>query len=141
VTKQEIEILQNFVNEAIMVPFKSKGRDWQGWDCWGMITHLFKRFDIVIPVESKDYCEMTGEEAMAEIENHSRFLSEWREVFKGDEKPGDVILIRADPLHVGVVLDNGLMLHTGRDTGTVVSRYLQSLWSKRIIGFYRHAKY
>ena len=56
-----------------------------------------------------------------------------------DPQPGDAILIRSlDPRwHIGVVCEDGWMLHSREGAGVAKERYNSFPWKARIEGFYR----
>ena len=60
----------------------------------------------------------------------------------GDEHPGDGVLLRVmgRPIHVGVVVARGWMLHIEKNCDSLIERYAGgSRWERRVLGFYRHA--
>lgn len=88
------------------IPYVSKGRDFRGVDCWGLLYLFYKtELGIDIPSFSSDYrnSDRVAYEKMVECSDHFRG---WREV----EKPQsmDVALFRIGPLfHVGVFVQKG----------------------------------
>jgi cell wall-associated NlpC family hydrolase len=65
----------------------------------------------------------------------------WQAVAAGSEQLGDAILLRivGRPIHVGVVIAPGRMLHTEQTTGAVIEGYTGRKWAQRVSGFYRWA--
>ncbi len=133
--------LEEFTARAIRVPFMDKGRDWDCWDCWGMIF-LFHRevLSVTLPSYTEDY-----QDAGHSVESRQRLstliktnMGAWRRVERPE--PGDVVLLNIGgrPIHVGLALGGGLMMHTERKINTVIERLDSPMWAKRIEGFYRY---
>jgi len=58
-----------------------------------------------------------------------------------DAREGDVLLIRADPWHVGVVVEPGSMIHSysGDGYGTaIIENYTGPRWGLNVRGIYRY---
>ena len=134
--------LTEFIARAILVPFVNKGRDWHGWDCWGMLR-LFH--DRVLRIDLPDYSE-SYTDAGHSAESRERLatlfqtgLTSWRAV--SEPEPGDGVLLNIGgrPIHVGLAIGEGRMLHTSRRINTVIERLDAPMWARRIEGFYRHA--
>jgi cell wall-associated NlpC family hydrolase len=64
----------------------------------------------------------------------------WSEVDPGQECPGDVLLLRLRglPIHVGLLVAKGWMLHTREATGSVLERLDGLAWGRRVLGTYRY---
>mgnify|MGYP001037211067 CR=1 FL=1 len=55
-----------------------------------------------------------------------------------DPQEGDVVLMRGEQWHVGVVVKKGSMLHAAPPDGrAVIERYNSLHWKSRVKGFYR----
>ena len=69
-----------------------------------------------------------------------RNLPDWVSVKLGDEEPGDCLLMRLKgiPVHIGVVVERGVMLHTHSGMNSVIERYDALRWERRITGVYRY---
>jgi cell wall-associated NlpC family hydrolase len=64
----------------------------------------------------------------------------WLEVERGVEQAGDVVLLRLRglPVHVGIIVARGWMLHVEAKVDSVVERFDGLEWRNRILGIYRH---
>lgn len=128
----------SWTNDYIGLPFKSKGRDRDGLDCWGLFRLVHKeQLNILHPSYEETY-----EEANANPMVGSAFTkgleSGWRRVL--DAKPFDVVIlsIAGKPFHCGVVVENGRMLHIMRGSDAIVEPYTNRYWGRRVEGIYRY---
>jgi cell wall-associated NlpC family hydrolase len=119
------------------IPFVDGGRGRDGLDCWGLVRLVLReRFGAEVPdlEVTGGTCPpaAVGEAAVSE-------LPRWREIRAGQERPGDVVLLRLNghPTHVGVVVLRGTMLHCLAGCDSCVEHYLGPLWSRRLVGIYR----
>lgn len=120
------------------IPYVSTGRNPAvGLDCWGLVVHasavLFQR-------ELPDYRGYANacdhEQTTVLFEERSK----WQRIAKGDEIPGDVLLLRlaGHPVHAGLVVGDNLMLHTLTGRNATLERYDSlSPWYHRWEGVYR----
>jgi len=116
------------------------GRDKSGVDCWGLIVVLNKELrNIDIPdypsivLSGLDTCEKTSGELKKQLGSQNLF----HEV--NTPEYGDAVLINVmgNPLHIGFVLDDSMMLHTGRKHGVVTENFRGMKWKSKIAGIYR----
>lgn len=131
--------LIGFIKKAAGVPFKDHGRDFTGWDCWGLVVQAYHDcFQIDLP-GYEHVSALSSQEVWELFEKHSR---SWKPVLWGHESPGDVILLRHGlwPCHVGLIVRKGLMLHADLNCDTCVAPYNTGLWKTRIIEIFRHAE-
>ena len=121
-----------FAERAIDVPFVDRGRDWSGWDCWGLCVVAYRElFGMELP--DVDYASAFDSRGNGEI------LAREREQFRATATPriGDIALMLRGryPIHAGLVGIGGKILHCEEKIGTV-HEPIQRL---RIEGFYQHA--
>lgn len=128
------------VDRYIGVPFLNHGRSLDGCDCWGLVRLvLFEKFDIITP----SFAEVYGDSHKDRTEIADALGSErmtWTLVTPGEERPGDVVLLRIYglPVHMGIVTEPPKMLHVDRAMPATIEFYDRTPWSTRIDGFYRH---
>jgi cell wall-associated NlpC family hydrolase len=126
--------------KALAVPFVDKGRDYTGWDCYGVVYRFFMDVrGINLPSYSSDYTD-TGDSAESRQELSDLIASKkgrWELVQKPE--PMDVVLftLGGQPIHVGLVIDKKSFLHCERKVGTVVESLNSIAWKKRTEGVYR----
>lgn len=122
------------------VPFKEKGRDRSGLDCWGVV-HLGLRecFGVEVPSYVNEYKTIKDQKHLAEL--IGTYLPEWKPVDIRHVKAGDVALLEMDgrPIHVGLVYKRGWMVHIEANINVCSERYNSKAWGNgRLIGIYRH---
>lgn len=123
-------------------PYLDKGRDTNGWDCYGLFRYVkYERQGILLPSYDDKYTSATDTATVAPALD-ARHGAEWAAVGLGDEHEGDgvVFVIGGRPLHCGYVTEPGIMLHALRGRGTCLERYTSPLWQNRIEGIYRWQK-
>lgn len=123
----------------IGLPFKGHGRDRSGLDCWGLVRLVLgEQYGFALPSLAAEY-KSTGEarRIASLVESQLPF---WREIEAGKEKTGDVIVLRlkGQPMHVGLVVGDGAMLHIEQGINSAIERYAAPRWQDRIFGFYRY---
>ena len=126
------------MEQLIGIPYKDKGRDFDGCDCWGL-ARLFNKL-----ILDKDIPDYSGIYLGAEDVNSVASAIEcnkgnWTEVTYDTLRPGDVILIRGTDYiaHVGVHLRGSDMLHTMKGRDSVKENFLSHKWKHKIEGYYR----
>lgn len=124
----------------IGLPFKDHGRDRSGLDCWGLARLvLAEQFGIALPSYVHEYDRTTETARIGALIAREALL--WQAVPAGTEILGDLILLRLNgqPMHIGLVLGDGQMLHIEWNINSVIERYRESRWSRRTSGFYRYS--
>lgn len=142
-----------WVAEYVGLPFKVHGRHRDGVDCWGLVRLvLAERFRIEVPIYADGYAGAGREDAREIGRLIEERMGPWRavvvrqahdeELAFGAERPGDALLIRqwGQPMHVGLVVAFGWMLHVQAGIDASVERYDGVRWAKRVIGIYRQAE-
>ena len=128
--------------DYVGLPCKDGGRDRQGLDCYGLLRLVINdRFAGAVPeYEGIAYRSGADKDRLAALMDERVRL--WMPIRVGEEQPGDGILLRVmgRPIHVGVVVAKGWMLHVEKDCDSVLERFsADSRWERRVLGFYRHA--
>ncbi len=132
--------LNEFIDKALRAPFKTKGRDYSGFDCYGLMQCAYK--DVLVrelPSYVDEYVDAGDTEASRRvIEDHILAAKHnWEQV----EKPQamDVVLFRFGNTrtHLGLMVDDKSFLHCEKRIGTVIERLDSAKWKKRAEGVYR----
>ena len=126
-------------SKYIGIPYKPRGRDkTDGLDCWGLIHVVLKEvFNINVP-SYDEYDDTENWAAMAGVIR--RHVTDWRKINTEFVRPGDVVLMRmrGEPLHVGVIIGPGQMLHILKGINSVIERHDGVMWKHRVLGIYRY---
>lgn len=133
----------------IGIPFSDLGRSQNGCDCWGLVRLvLAQRCGLELPSLATSYESEAKSDAVARSIDSARISGEWRFIVAGHEREFDVAEMITpmrlgtawcfSPLHVGIVVSQGWLLHTERETGSLLCRYKEQGINKRIAGFWRH---
>ena len=109
---------REFCRRAVPVPFLEHGRDYEGWDCWGLVWCAYRDvLGIDLPRYDADYDSTTDMRSLRRI-----FAAECNAIYREIPcRTGAVALIvrRRSEVHVGVVVNRDV-LHTEADIGTVL---------------------
>ncbi|WP_321991536.1 NlpC/P60 family protein [Marispirochaeta aestuarii] len=122
------------ITKYIQIPYKDRGRDEQGVDCYGLVR-LFYQNEYGIDLPELNYYS-------AELDNR-QLIDASKPTLKAEEvldpEQGDIVLIALgmDPSHVGIYLDGGFVLHTSAHYGTCCERIDGWRLRNRIRGIYR----
>ncbi len=130
--------LPAWVSRYIGLPFVEHGRTAAGVDCWGVIRLcLSEQFGLELPSYVDGYASTTEHEVLGRLIPSQ--MAPWREV-TGHERAGDVALlrVRGAPMHVGLVVAPGWMLHIESGIDSMVERYDGVRWAQRLLGIFRH---
>lgn len=127
------------LQQLLGVPFKDKGRDLSGFDCWGLVRYvLLHEFGIEVPSYTENYQTWKDVEEIAALVQGQSLG--WQDIPVPAAQPGDVLILRilGRPWHVGVITDRPWFMHADYTNGTVRARYDSLQWQKRIVGVSRH---
>jgi murein DD-endopeptidase / murein LD-carboxypeptidase len=132
--------LPSWVSDYVGVPYATRGRDRHGCDCWGLVALVLReRFGADLP-EYLGADWYRGQDPQRVGRDALAFAARFSPVEPGAERTGDGVLIRmrAAPLHVGIVIVPGVMLHCHEEADACVESYRSLTWERRIVGFYRY---
>lgn len=129
-----------WIKEYIGIPYESCGRKREGADCWGLVRMILReRFDIEVPMynEYTDSEDFSSSERVIKDKTES---GEWDQVSFENARAGDVVVLRVRgyPIHVGLYLGKGRMIHILRKIKSVVEDLRTPQWKFRVIGYYRY---
>ena len=134
------ENINYFAALAQGVPFKDRGRDLSGWDCWGLIVNAYRDcFDLRLP----DLQGVSALDAALVGAAFAEGCKDWREVEPGREQAGDVALFHRGrwPCHAGLVIKQGQVLHVDAEIKeTCIEFFNRGILRRRLAGIFRHEK-
>jgi cell wall-associated NlpC family hydrolase len=109
-----------------------------GYNCWGLFAAVQREVFGRTLAEYEGPLALRGNAAAMGAAAEA-LAAQFEELAPGQEREGDAILMRiaGQPIHVGVVIAPGEMLHSERGANACRESYRNSLWARRIVGFYR----
>ena len=132
------------------IPFLDLGRDRAGCDCWGLVRLvLAEQAGIQLPSLATSYGSEANLVGVGDAIAAERRSGAWDRIDAGNERPFDVVEMSGaarvpgsgwvfGPLHVGVVVASGWLLHVERGTAAVLARYREDqAVRRRVLGFWR----
>ncbi len=132
--------LNEFINKALCVKFKDKGRDYSGYDCFGLGYLAYRDIlGIELPRFVDDYVNAGDTKASRRV-IHDIILAQkqnWDKV--NNPQPLDVALFRFGDTqtHLGLMIDKNRFIHCEKKINTVIERIDSMKWQRRIEGIYR----
>lgn len=106
----------------------------EGLNCWELVELIMVEVFQVKP----PYVEFDGiKENVAPLFVNQ--LSHWKQIDKGEHKEGDLVLLKVIgyPAHCGIMINKRSMIHTLKNSGSVIEQIDSYKWRNRLIGFYR----
>jgi cell wall-associated NlpC family hydrolase len=137
-----MEALPAWAAGYVGLPFLEHGRSRAGVDCWGLVRLVYaERLGVALPsyLAGHDGVGRADAEAIARLVRGGLAIDGWRAVPAGEERELDGILLRTfgHPMHMGVVLAPGRMLHVDRGIDAAIEDYRGERWRRRVVAFYR----
>ena len=129
-------------NQYISVPFEEKGRTKDGADCWGLVMLIYADLLGIELPSCLDYSNTKDKLSVSSVIKDES-AKNWQRIEIGQEQEFDIPVFRLSgvPMHVGVVIKPGTMIHCERGCGTYHTEYnKEKQWINRLEGFYRYAK-
>lgn len=136
----------DWVADYIGIPFLANGRERSGCDCYGLVRLVIReRLGLALPGYADDYQGVDDRAAIAGLVHADldRMEAVPCEVqpfrSRGVERLGDVIVLRwkGQPVHMGVVVARGQMLHTYRKAESCCVEYSDAVYAWLILGIHR----
>jgi cell wall-associated NlpC family hydrolase len=122
------------------IPYRDKGRDLSGCDCWGLVWMVYRDLlGVELPSYTDRYTTGADRQAMNELIRGE--LGAWSAVPAAEARALDGVLIREGRFerHIGLVTSPGRLLHVGSGTATSrIERYDEGMMRHRVAGFFRH---
>lgn len=127
------------IKSYIGIPYGDHGRDYKALDCWGLLWLMYKElFNIKLPSYTDRYASAEDQETVTNL--IYKEIGPWTQIDANEASFGDAILlkIKGYPWHIGIIIEQGLMIHVMKGIDVCLERYDRSMWRHRVIGFYRH---
>ena len=126
-------------DQYLDIPFKAKGRDHRGADCWGLVRIVAReQFGKHLPPLVVAEYDTKQRLSCARAIRKWRAYSGCRKV-EGDPQPGDLVLMSTagTESHVGICIIPGRILHTEEPYGPRVQKIGELDRLRAIVGVYR----
>ena len=121
--------------DYLKIPFKDRGRDDQGVDCYGLAHWFYKQeFGIDLPSYVEYYETDKDREAIAHQINHAN-LTGWMKSEQPEYGQLIILHIQGRPLHLGVMLDDKTFIHCMKNKGVSLENRDDITWTNRVGGF------
>lgn len=130
----------NWYDCYVGVPFVDRGREIDGFDCWGLVRHAYSKH---LNIELPSY----GDVSASDLRRVSRSMTDgdsintWHPV-SGNLKPFDIVAMTLYTTkltaHVGLMIDSRRLIHTELSSHTCIVDRDHLTVIRRIVGFRRH---
>lgn len=131
------------LRKYIGIPFKDHGRDRDGCDCWGLVRLVYKEeLGIELPDLGDNYSD-AYERGEVNATVNGATVQNWNiDVTKDIRKPLDVLTFTRGGIetHVGMYVEEGVMLHIVDGTCAAFERYDTVKWKRRFNRALRHVE-
>ena len=137
---------EHWTERYLGIPYKVKGRDETGVDCWGLIYLIYiEMFGVELPLYTERYVDLRdpqGIHNIAEKVEEESITFGCTRVLRGQELFGDVILLPLEGMytHVAMCIEGNLMIHALEGTEVTIEDYTTGKWLSRYqrAQIYRH---
>lgn len=131
--------LPAYVANYIGVPYADTGSPPKSFNCWQLFAHV-QRCERGVILPDYDGPVWSGRAGIVAMRDAAEaFADRFVEIAPIDVAEGDAVLLRQSgaPIHIGLIVAPGWMLHTNKDIDACVESYRDAHWTHRIVGFYR----
>ena len=128
-----------WADQYVGLPYVAGGRSRDGGDCWGLFNLAWsEQFAGSLPAYDGPAWNSTAA-FRGVVAAANAYAAQFETVRQGQEELGDGVLMRSCgyPLHLGLVLAPGLMLHILEGGDSTITRYTSMQWRDRIVSFHR----
>jgi len=129
-------MIPEWIGNYIGVPFKEHGCAIDGCDCYGLIRLIYReQFCLITPDFADQYESVKDNKTIGSIvERESR---RWTRVDAPEFGDVVVIYVKGQPCHIGMYIEDNLMLHTERTVNSIIEEFDNQRWREKVEGFYR----
>ena len=146
-----------WVEAYVGIPFTDLGRTRQGCDCWGLVRLILaEQRGLVLPCYATSYRTETNWQGVAREIGTAQAGGDWHRIDESEVRAFDVVSLlmplripgsgpgtrsgwRYEPVHVGLVVARGLLIHVEVAAAAVIARYAEDqAMRRRVHSFWRH---
>ena len=124
------------VSKYAQIPYKDRGRDFDGCDCYGLAILIHKE-EYGRTIADVFYPTSENPEAIAELIDSTRPTIGAKIVRSPEEGDLLLMLIGGELSHIGIYVGSGMVIHTSKHYGTCCERIDGPRLRGRIEGYYR----
>lgn len=131
--------LPGYVAAYVGAPYADDGDPPKSFNCWQLFAYV-ARTERGIDLPDYNGPVWAGKTGLTAMRREAEaFAARFAPVARGEEREGDAVLLRlrGAPIHIGMVVAKGFMLHVNSGVDACIERYFDPLWRHRIVGFYR----
>ena len=125
-------------NKYIGIPYKQKGRDFDGIDCWGLVRLIYKEeYNVQLPSFVNDYTE---DDTIRIQDLVAQYKEGWEQLDEPQE--GCVVLFRilGTESHIGVAISSTQFIHAREKYTSAVESFDSTAWKNRVIGYFKYTE-
>ncbi len=134
--------MSHWTERYVGIPHREFGRDDAGCDCWGLACLIYREcLEIELPDYVTSYASDDERAELASVIAGASVSPIWRPI-SALAKPFDIAIFRRGRLetHIGIVVHDGLMLHSAQEDCAKIESYRSGAWSHRLSGLFRHVE-
>lgn len=141
----DVEV-QKIVEKYVGIPFKDHGNTFEGCDCYGLVSLIYKNeFGILLPQVGDIYKNAySRKEVHFAVNSHVNNLDWCIDVTdKKPYRPFDMLVFRiaGTDHHVGLYIRDGYMIHIIDGCNSGIERYSGVRWGRQFHRVIRHRDY
>ena len=129
---------QGWMNKYIGIPYRDKGRDTSGIDCYGLARLVYKE-ELGIDLPSFDD-EYLAHDQNSQSELTARYKEQWQPVDSAQEGDLVVFKIAGFESHIGIAINDKQFLHARSGQDAAVESFDSYNWKNRVSGFFRYTE-
>lgn len=138
--------IPDWAGDYIGLPYIEEGNTRAGVDCFGLIDLIHtERLGGPLPQykglhwHTADTAIKRGRNVMEIVPHAVKYASGFEEVRLDAARLGDGLMLRqrGHPIHCGLVLAPGWMIHATEDDGVCIEPYDGLMWKHRVLACYR----
>jgi len=125
------------LDKYIGIPYKNKGRDFSGCDCFGLVKLIYQQELKKSLIPADNYSDSDNLLQVAPL------IKQGVSLLCGDEVDipqfGDIVVfkLRGVPSHIGMYVESNKVIHIMRNTDSCIERLNSKRLKGRVDGFYR----